>query len=531
MLSDELGRQEVNARPWFGVGVALATVSGGVLLRFLLDPILGSHTPYITFFPAVAIAVYFGRARAGLLASFLSLLAANLLFIEPRFALGTANKAQVAGVALFLFGAGVIIWIGESMHQARDRSETLRREARATEQEARQIVETANEGIWLLDATGRVVMVNPRLCEMLGYRSEEMLGRFKWDFVFPEDVPKARQLFERRRSGVSEQVDLRFRSKQAQEVWILLAARARFDSQGRFEGALDMFTDFSDRKKLEHELERKIAERTGRLEEVVKELEVFSYSIAHDLRAPLRAMQGISKAVLEDYAHLLPGEGQEYLARIAASAKLLDRQILNVLEYNRLLGGELPMEEVDLEALIREVLTSPDLQTARPSITIESHLPSVEGNRPALSQAVSNLLSNAVKFVAPGRTPAVEIRAEPRGDSVRVYFKDNGIGISQKGQQKIFRLFQRLHSAEAYDGTGIGLAIVKIAVERMGGQVGVNSEPGKGSEFWVQLKRANTGKLPHTSPLELAVSHQPSATPGRPDGREARPGMGDARAA
>ncbi len=531
------GVQGLTSRPIFGASVALATVGGGVILRFLLDPLLGSHSPYITFFPAVAIAVFFGRAGSGLLASFLSLFAANLLFIEPRFVLGTANKAQVVGVCLFLLGAGVIISLGEAMHRARDRSEALRREARNTEHEARQIIETANEGIWVLDATGRIVMVNPRLCEMLGYRSNEMLGRYKWDFVFPDEVPVAKQLFDRRRAGISEQADLRFRSKDGQEVWILMAARARFDSAGRFQGALDMFTDISDRKRLERELERKIAERTGRLEEIIKELEVFSYSIAHDLRAPLRAMEGISKAVLEDYAHLLPEEGREYLARIAGSAKLLDRQILNVLEYNRLLGGELPMEEIDLGGLIREVLTYADPQTAHPVITLENKLPVVQGNRPALTQVVSNLLSNAVKFVVPGQTPAVHIRAERIGDSARVSFKDNGIGISQRGQQKIFRLFQRLHSAEAYDGTGIGLAIVKIAVERMGGQVGVNSEPGKGSEFWIQLKLADSAQPPLTTARhdEPPGSHGPSSTPSvaGPDSRASGSdaSSGEARAA
>lgn len=534
--ADETDRSAEKQGVHSGIGRTFLTViivGAGVILRFLLDPWLGAYTPYITFFPAIALAVFFGRAPAGLLASFLSLFAANFLFSEPRFVLGTANIAQVTGVVLFLFGAGVIIWLGEAMHRARDHSEALTREAKDTELKARQIIETANEGIWVLDPLGRVTMVNPRLCEMLGYQPEEMLGRYKWDFVFPDEAPVARQLFERRRRGISEQADLRFRSKQGQEVWILMAARARFDSNGRFQGALDMFTDISDRKKLERELERKIAERTVRLEEIIKELEIFSYSIAHDLRAPLRAMQGISKAVLEDYAHLLPEEGRDYLARIAGSAQLLDRQILHVLEYNRLLGGDLPMEQVDLDALVHEVLSYPDLQNARPAINVDSRLPLVQGNRPALIQVISNLLSNAVKFVPRDRGPEVHIRSERENNSVRVYFKDNGIGISAKGQQKIFRLFQRLHSAEAYDGTGIGLAIVKIAVERMGGQVGVNSEPGKGSEFWIQLKLADSEQLPDAEKKvgQLPGSQEPASVPGPSSTNETAPGFGAARAA
>jgi len=524
--------RQLSLRPVFGFAIAVAAVGGGILIRLLLERALGSHSPYITFFPAVAISVFLGRAGAGLVATFLSLLAANFLFTEPRFVLGIQGRADAVLIGLFLFGSGIIIFLGEAMHRARERSEALRREAKDTEERAQEIVETANEGIWLLDADARVLMVNPRLCEMLGYRPYEMVGRHKWDFVFPEEVPLAHELFERRRQGISEQADLRFRSKEGQAVWIRMAARAWFDPSGRYEGALDMFTVISDRKKLERELEDKIAERTVRLQEVIKELEVFSYSIAHDLRAPLRAMEGISKAVLEDYAHLLPQEGKDFLGRIAGSAKLLDRQILHVLEYNRLVGGELPIDNIDLENLIAEVLSFPDLQHAREHISVDTPIPAVQGNRAALTQAISNLLSNAVKFVAPGQTPSVRIRAESNGNLVRLYFKDSGIGISEKGQQKIFHLFQRLHRSEVYDGIGIGLAIVKIAVERMGGRVGVNSELGRGSEFWIELKLAESagaaqkslsaGAL-HLSPPEPAAPAASDLATG--NDREAGPGQ------
>ncbi len=476
-------------------------------LRFSLDPLLGSRSPFMVFFPAIAAAVFCGRALGGLVATSLSLLAANYFFSDPRYSLGTQGGAESWIVALFLLGAGVIICLGESMHRARDRSEALRAKAERTEQEARHVVETANEGIWLLDEQGRVEMVNPRLCEMLGYTAEEMKGQHKWDFVFPEDQARARALFERRRKGISEQADLRFRSKPGQPVWILMAAKARFDEQGRFKGALDMFTDITDRKKLELELEAKILERTGRLEEIIQELEVFSYSIAHDLRAPLRAMQGISRAVLEDYEHLLPEQGRDYLKRIADSARLMDRQILNVLEYNRLLGDELPVHAVELTGVLAEILAYPDLEAHRDCIRVDTELPLVLANRAALKQVLANLLSNAVKFVVSGQKPQVRLRAERNGEFVVLFIKDNGIGISSKGQQKIFRLFQRLQPTEIYEGTGIGLAIVKKAVERMGGQVGVKSEPGKGSEFWITLPVAKEGALAADTPNE-ATAHQ-----------------------
>jgi PAS domain S-box-containing protein len=504
----ELKAGALGTRLWFGFAVAIAAVGAGVLLRSLLDPVLGAHSPFITFFPAVAIAVFFGRAPAGLLATFLSMLAGDFLFVAPRFVLGTPDKTDAMILAVFLLGAGVIIWLGETMHRAHDRAEALQRETAAAEERARQIVETANEGIWILDAQAKIVMVNPRLRELLGYNADEMTGRLKWDFLFPEDVPMAKELFERRRHGISDKVDLRFRSKAGGEVWTVVAATPRFDSSGKFAGALDMFTDISARKRLEQELENKVAERTARLQDIVQELEVFSYSIAHDLRAPLRAMQGISKAVIEDFARLLPPEGRNYLERVAESAKLLDRQILNVLEYSRLLGGELPLEEVDLNGLIADILVSyPDLEGRRQCIHLDDRLPAVRGNRSALTQVVSNLLNNAVKFVDPARTPEVRIRAEATPSAVRIIFKDNGIGISKKGQQKIFGLFQRLQPVGAYEGTGIGLAIVKKAVERMGGRVGVSSEVGQGSEFWVELALANGSVMP----VEPRKSESPPA--------------------
>ncbi|MGH7967641.1 MAG: sensor histidine kinase, partial [Limisphaerales bacterium] len=165
--------------------------------------------------------------------------------------------------------------------------------------------------------------------------------------------------------------------------------------------------------------------------------------------------------------------------------------------YSHLVRGELPLQEVDVRRLIEELIAGfPDLQAARKNIRIEAPLPPVFANPAALTKVISNLLTNAVKFVAPGKTPHVRIWAEDQGPCVRLSFKDDGIGIPLKAQQKIFGLFQRLHPADSYDGTGIGLAIVKKATERMGGQVGLESEPGKGSHFWVTLKSVPSATNP-----------------------------------
>ena len=149
------------------------------------------------------------------------------------------------------------------------------------------------------------------------------------------------------------------------------------------------------------------------------------------------------------------------------------------------------MERVDLDRLVRDMVeTFPNGQPIKPEIQIKGTLPQVMGNEALLAQCVSNLLSNGAKFVSPGTTPRLEVSAEAMEDaSIRVWFKDNGIGIAPENHERIFRLFERIHPATEYDGTGIGLTIVRKAAERMGAQVGFESELGKGSNFWIQLKK------------------------------------------
>jgi signal transduction histidine kinase len=239
------------------------------------------------------------------------------------------------------------------------------------------------------------------------------------------------------------------------------------------------------------ELEQVVAERTGELRETIGELEGFSYSVSHDMRAPLRAMQSFAQYLVEEYSGKLDKQGINYLEQIMRSAVRLDRLIQDVLSYTRILHTKLPVGLVDLDRLVRDIVeTYPHGQLLKPQIEINGTLPNVLGNEALLTQIVSNLLSNGVKFVPPGTTPLVEISAEALEDgSIRVGFKDNGIGIASENHARIFRLFERIHPSSEYEGTGIGLTIVRKASERMDAQVGFESELGKGSNFWIQLKK------------------------------------------
>jgi signal transduction histidine kinase len=242
-------------------------------------------------------------------------------------------------------------------------------------------------------------------------------------------------------------------------------------------------------------LEKTIAERTVRLRETIGELEAFSYSISHDLRAPLRAMQNYASILQNDEAARLSPEGKAYLTRIATAANRLDRLIQDVLTYSRVGRIDTPLHLVDLDKLVRDIIEQyPAFHPPRAEIQIKAPLGSVKANEAALTQCISNLLGNAVKFVTPGTAARLKIWSQPAGAEVRLCIEDNGIGIAPTHKERIFRIFERVHNDKSYEGTGIGLAIAKKAIERMEGEIGFDSEPGRGSTFWIQLPNGADSK-------------------------------------
>lgn len=238
-------------------------------------------------------------------------------------------------------------------------------------------------------------------------------------------------------------------------------------------------------------LEREVFNQTAQLRETIQELEAFSYSVSHDMRSPLRAMHGYSEALLQDYKGKIDETGQEYLNRIRRSALRMDLLIQDILAYSRVAKGEIQLKPLNVENVIRDVIQNyPALQPDRAEILVVGPVPEILGHEAYLTQIVSNFLSNAVKFVVPGQKPSVIVRTRAEGEMIRLSFEDNGIGISSEHQKQIFQIFGRVYSDKKYEGTGIGLAIAKKAAERMGGFVGVESEAGKGSIFFVLLKKA-----------------------------------------
>jgi len=281
------------------------------------------------------------------------------------------------------------------------------------------------------------------------------------------------------------------------------------DPEGKIVGASKVARDVTEHKRIQRqmkdmnlELESRVERRTAELRDAVGEIEGFAYTVAHDLRGPIRAMTGFSEIVLDEEANKLDPESAERLGRIVAAGKRMDAMLQDLLVYSRLSRENLVLEEIDLEALLRDVLHHLEPQTAPRNARIEllGTFPRVRGHRTTLSLIFTNLVENAVKFVRPGVTPEVRLRAEAAPEGMaRIWVEDNGIGISPEHHQQIFGVFQRLNDVEAYPGTGIGLAIVKRAAERMGGAVGLESEPGKGSRFHVDLQPAGVANPSRSS--------------------------------
>lgn len=336
-----------------------------------------------------------------------------------------------------------------------------------------------------------------------------------YERIHPDDRERTRAAIAASIAGRTR-YDLEYRTvsaEDAREKWIRAIGRTFYDEQGRpirFDGVtLDITEHKRDEEALRasraelaeaneqlasraKQLDSLVQQRTAKLTETIGELEGFSYSITHDMRAPLRAVNSFSHMLAEDYAGKLDDDGKRLLDRIQQAVIRMDKLIQDVLQYSKVLRMDLKLEPVDADRLVRGMLDSyPDLQEPKATVRIEGQLPEVFANEAALTQCFSNLLNNAVKFVPPGTKPQVTVCAVNGESKVRFWIEDNGIGIEPKYLENIFGLFQRL--TNDYEGTGVGLSIVRKAVERMDGKAGVESVPGQGSRFWFELASAGSG--------------------------------------
>ncbi len=340
---------------------------------------------------------------------------------------------------------------------------------------------------------------------MLGFTLEDWKQAGFWpNRIFVQDRERvllalSRALLDRK----DLRIDYRVVASDRRLVWLHDSITV-FQREGRekLQGAAIDVTEQRDAEERLHQahdsLEQHVLDRTRELRQTVSELEAFSYSLSHDMRAPIRAMQGYAVLLKNLLGEQLGPKPAEFLQRITQGAERLDMLVQDVLKYSRLARSPLQLKPVPLEPLLENILHDyPVLAPPQAQVEIQSPLPSVCGHEAFVGQALSNLLTNAVKFVPNGQTPHVRIwvgpaRSDPNPDDtwVRIWIEDNGLGIAPEDQKRIFRIFERVYPKEQYEGTGIGLAIVQRAVERLGGRLGVESAPGQGSKFWIELRRA-----------------------------------------
>ncbi len=373
------------------------------------------------------------------------------------------------------------------VHVTRDSTEQKRAEARFI-----RAVESAPNGMVLVDSSGTIVMVNLQTEQTFGYARGELIGQ-PVGVLLPERV---RAEHARHRAGFMEQPqvramgagrDLAARRKDGSEFPVEIGLNPIEMEDGTF--VLCAVVDITERKKVEAaakethlELERRVVERTADLEAANRELEAFSYSVSHDLRAPLRAIDGFSRIVLDDYAAGMAVEACDYLRDIRENTQHMGRLVDDLLAFSRLGRQPVRRREVDTNRLVRDCVTELLGVGECPHIDMRlNHLPNCWGDRALLKQVWLNLLSNAVKYTRRRGVAVIEVFAEETQDDPCFVIRDNGVGFDMRYADKLFGVFQRLHRAEEYEGTGVGLAIVQRIVHRHGGQVWAESEPDRGA--------------------------------------------------
>lgn len=450
------------------------------VLRWALDPYARIGAPLATMYVAVTFAVWFGGWKPAAMIAVAGYFISIYLFVAPRLTLKVWGEIGPVRVFLYATSCTVIIYLCESVRRARKRHAF-------SEAKVVSILENMREAFCSVDHDWRITFVNRSAEKCLGHPRAALIGRSLWEML-PASAgsPGEAQL----RLAMREGKPVEFETNSfVNGAWHAVTAT-------RGEGELSIFfQDITAARAHVDQLERLVDDRTAALQRIVAELEAFSYTLVHDMRAPLRSITGFAGLLAADHTGQLNAEGQRYLARIQSSAARMDQLIVDILAYSQLSRNPQELRAVNLDETMRDLLRShSDFSTDKAEVEIQGRLPTVTGNDALLTQCFANLLHNAIKFVAPGVRPCIRITSTENADTARVEIADNGIGIPREAMVRIFEPFRREHAH--YDGTGIGLAIVQRVVDQLGGRVGVESEVGKGSRFWVELKVSHVAASP-----------------------------------
>ncbi len=432
----------------------------------------------------------------------------TVVFLTPYL-----TRERELGITLSLTHGA--IWLiglaGLGFSYRRDRNLSFARQKaindlRENEQKYHLVADYTSDWEYWLGIKGEIIYMSPSCKALTGHYAEEFSADpgLLLSLVHPDDRPA----YEAHWHGHSEhaeagEAEFRIINKDSEVRWISHRCRPVFDQHGSWRGIRVGNRDITARRmaenkitELNRDLEQRVTERTQQLETANKELETFSYSVSHDLRAPLRAIDGFSHILIEDYANKLDDEAKRLLNMVLNSAERMSQLIDDILKFSRAGRLEFTSTEIDMEKMVHAVAEELQPSTAGSKLQIEiEHIPPATGDRAMMHQVFANLLSNAVKFSHTREAPKIHVGATIKGDETIYFVRDNGVGFDMQFADKMFVVFQRLHSMEEFEGTGIGLAIVKRIVTRHGGRVWAEGKVNEGATLYFALptKKSDQG--------------------------------------
>jgi PAS domain S-box-containing protein len=378
------------------------------------------------------------------------------------------------------------------------------------------IVESSDDAIIGKDLAGKVVSWNAGAERIFGYTAAEMVGSSIERLVARDRPDEERRILENAKRGETRLYETTRIRKNGSSVDLSLAVSPIRDAHSNIVGVSSIARDISERKRAEEqilrlnaELEHRVQMRTAELTAANQELEAFTYSVAHDLRAPLRHIDAFTRILQEDFAGAFPAEAAQLLDTIRRGSENMSRLVNDLLNLAHVGRQEMKKERTPLNALIEEVIGEMRRETEGRDIEWRVvDLPSVDGDPGLLKQVFANLLSNAVKYTRPRPKAIIEIGVRRMNDETVIYIRDNGVGFNMKYADKLFGVFQRLHRAEEFEGTGVGLAIVERVIKRHGGHIWAASELDQGATFYFTLqgldKTGKDGALAPSTPRSAA---------------------------
>ncbi|MFA6970999.1 MAG: ATP-binding protein [Gallionella sp.] len=400
--------------------------------------------------------------------------------------------------AIWLFGlAGLGVSYRRDSNLSAERQKAAN-DLRESEQKYHMVADYTSDWEYWIGVKGEIIYMSPSCQALTGHDVDEFSANPELlvTLVHPDD----QAIYEAHRHAHSEhavegEAEFRIVSKDGEVHWISHRCRPVFDLRGNWLGIRVGNRDITARRtaedkiiELNRDLERRVIERTEQLEAANQEMEAFSYSVSHDLRTPLRAIDGFSRILLDDYTNKLDDEGRRLLNVVRDNTSRMGQLIDDILKFSRTGRLELTFSEIDMERLAREV--AEELKPADDNLQLEIEpVPKAWGDRAMMRQVFINLLSNAIKFCQSSDVVRIKVGGSIEGDEVIYYVKDNGAGFDMQYVNKLFGVFQRLHSMTEFEGTGIGLAIVKRIITRHGGRVWAEGKVGEGATIYFALPK------------------------------------------